>query len=171
MTTPLLASPAEAGEAASSSDARTGGDTPGEPQASGVERALREAIDRLPAEAALTVASCRIENGAALRASSPAEAEQAAQRTEEALRGHVRPGDEVWRTGADSFALLLPDPGPAPTDRLAHLARAVADQVTRAASGSAPRAVLAFGYALHPTDGDSPEALLDRAAAPRIRML
>ena len=67
---------------------------------------------------------------------------------------------------------LVSTAGAGGAERIARLARAVAEHVTKdAASDGGPRAALAFGYALHPEDGDQAPALLTRAAAPRIRML
>ena len=48
-------------------------------------------------------------------------------RVAEALRTHLRDFDVVGRTADGEFLVLLPEPGLEPEDRVAALARAVAD--------------------------------------------
>jgi hypothetical protein len=63
-------------------------------------------------------------------------------------------------------------PGPAPTERVARLARAVAEAVAK--DPEAASAALVFGHATHPGEAGSGErknALLARADEPRIRIL
>ena len=70
------------------------------------------------------------------------------------------------RTGEDEFVALLPDPGPAPEDRVTALARAVAEEIAKDESlAGGTRASLAFGYAVHPADGADREALARARAA------
>jgi GGDEF domain-containing protein len=88
------------------------------------------------------------------------------------LRTHLRGFDVLTRTGDDEFVALLPDPGPAPEERVTALARAVAEEIAKDdALAGAGRPSLAFGYAVHPGDGDDRDALLERARKPRIRMV
>ena len=84
----------------------------------------------------------------------------------------LRDFDVPGRAGDAEFAILLPDPGPAPDERVTELARNVADAISRDEALNEPtRVALAFGYAAHPEDGDDAETLLDRAREPRIRMV
>ncbi|RIL07909.1 MAG: hypothetical protein DCC71_01535, partial [Proteobacteria bacterium] len=65
---------------------------------------------------------------------------------------------------------LLPEPGAQPAERVARLARAIAESAAKE-DGEA-HADLVFGHAHHPDDdGGGPAALLARASAPRLRML
>jgi GGDEF domain-containing protein len=94
------------------------------------------------------------------------------KRTAETLRTHLRGFDVLTRTGDDEFGALLPDPGPAPEERVTALARAVAEEIAKDdALAGAGRPSLAFGYAVHPGDGSDRDALLERARKPRIRMV
>ena len=76
------------------------------------------------------------------------------QRVAEALRAHLRDFDVLGRTGDEEFLALLPEPGPAPEERVAALARAVADDVAKDDRVNRPcGSRSAFGYALHPAEG------------------
>jgi GGDEF domain-containing protein len=93
-------------------------------------------------------------------------------RVAEALRAHLRDFDVLGRTGDEEFLALLPDPGPSPEDRIAGLARGVADDVAKDDRVNQPvRVALAFGYAIHPADGASRAELEARARVARIRMV
>jgi GGDEF domain-containing protein len=124
-----------------------------------------------PRHGALALASCRVENLDAIRrAAGPAE--RVVARVAEALRAHLRDFDVLGRTGDEEFLALLPDPGPAPEDRIAALARAVADDVAKDDRVNQPvRVALAFGYAVHPADGAGRTELEVRARVARIRMV
>jgi GGDEF domain-containing protein len=117
----------------------------------------------------LAVVCCWIDDAEALRAAGCLDA--ALRRAGEGLRAHLRDGDVV-EAAAERFRVLLFGMGEAPAERIARLARAVAEHVAKDEALNRPlRVALAFGYALHPGDGGSREALLARAAAARIRML
>ncbi len=124
-------------------------------------------------EGALALVTCKLDNLPELRgAGDGRRAELLVTRTAEALRVHLREFDVLARSADDEFAALLPDPGPAPEDRVTALARAVAEEIAKdEALAGGPRASLAFGYAVHPADGAEGEALLSRARKPRIRMV
>jgi GGDEF domain-containing protein len=93
-------------------------------------------------------------------------------RTVDALRTHLRDFDVMGRTGRGEFTILLPDPGYSAGERVYALARAVADEISKDDDLNDPiRVALGFGYALYPTEGADREALLARAAVPRIRMV
>jgi GGDEF domain-containing protein len=137
-----------------------------------VPRDLAQRIDEELARAAESQASpafalvlCRIENAAELGAVAAA---LALQRTTAALAQQLRAFDALAPLGPDGAAALLPAPGPAPAERIARLARAVAEAIAKEDDA---RVALAFGWALHPGDGDRASALLERAAETRIRML
>jgi GAF domain-containing protein len=121
----------------------------------------------------LAVVSCRIENlDEVRRGADTLRAEQLVLRTAEALRAHLRDFDVLARTGDAEFRVLLPDPGPDPEHRVTSLARAVADDIAKDERLNDPvRVALAFGYAVHPADGDDRDGLLSRAGQARIRML
>ncbi len=72
----------------------------------------------------------------------------------------------------NEFAVLMPEPGRTPGERVFELARAVADAVAQNESLNQPvRVGLAFGYGIHPADGSERDELLSHARKPRIRMV
>jgi GAF domain-containing protein len=144
----------------------------GLPNARYVESRLREELARCHGrERALAVAVCRIENADALEAAPrPHQLHRVRLATADALRIMLRDFDVVGCLDDTHFAVLLPEPGEEPADRVAGLARGVAEYVHHDAALNEPVPVeLAFGYALHPDDGKTAEALLARAREPRIR--
>jgi len=123
-------------------------------------------------EGALALVTCRLDNLAELRSGGDKRAELLVTRAAEALRTHLREFDVLARVSEEEFVALLPDPGPAPEDRVTALARAVAEEIAKDESlAGGTRPSLAFGYALHPSEGADREALLARARKPRIRMV
>ncbi len=124
-------------------------------------------------EGRLALATCRIENLDEIRrAGDPVRADRLVQQTAMALREPLRDFDILARTEEAEFTLLLPDPGPNPEERVTAVSRAVADRISKDDRLNDPiRVVLAFGYAVHPAEGSDREALLKRAAHPRIRMV
>lgn len=124
-------------------------------------------------EGALALLTCRLDNLPELRSGADAKrAELLVTRAAEALRTHLREFDVLARVSEEEFAALLPDPGPTPEDRVTALARAVAEEIAKdEALAGGTRPSLAFGYALHPSEGADREALLARARKPRIRMV
>jgi GGDEF domain-containing protein len=99
-------------------------------------------------------------------------ADRVLQRTAEALRNNAREFDVVARGGDAELLVLLPDPGPRPEERVAALARQVAEEVARDEALATPvRPALAFGYATYPSEGADRAALLNRTKTPRIRMV
>ena len=116
-----------------------------------------------------SLVTCRIENAAALGAATAAHALRAAAR---GVAEQLRPFDAAAATGEATLLVLLPVPGPAPTERVARLARAVAEAVAK--DPEVASAALVFGHATHPGEAGSGErktALLARADEPRIRIL
>ncbi|MEM7411882.1 MAG: sensor domain-containing diguanylate cyclase [Myxococcota bacterium] len=146
----------------------------GLPNAAYLEQRVREEIARVgPREGGLALAVARIENLAAVeRAGDPVKASRVIQRIVDALRGHARDFDVISRVDDDEFAVLLPDPGHDPAQRILDFARAVAEDVTKDEALNTPeRIALAFGYAIHPGDGTDAASLLARARDPRIHMV
>jgi GAF domain-containing protein len=146
----------------------------GLPNAEYLSRRLDQEIARAGGRhAALLLAVCRIENLDEIRRTGNAiRAERVVLRTAEVLRAHLRDFDVLGRLEENAFAALLPEPGPIPEERITALARAVADEIAKDERLNQPvRVALAFGYAVHPTEGDGRESLLKSAAAPRIRMV
>jgi diguanylate cyclase (GGDEF)-like protein len=123
-------------------------------------------------DGALALAVARIENLAELEASDVDKQRRVVERLVAALRARSREFDVVGRLGDDEFAVLLPEPGAAPSERVTELARAVAEDVSKDEALNDPvRVSLAFGYASYPVDGTEPEALLARARIARIQMV
>ncbi len=122
-------------------------------------------------EGALALCVCHVENLEEIEAAaSPGRSRAVVQRTVEALRERLRGFDVLGRTARGEFALLLPDPGAQPGDKLVDLARTVADEIAKDDALNDPvRVALAFGYAVYPTDGEDRAGLLARAREPRIR--
>jgi GAF domain-containing protein len=145
----------------------------GLPNAAYLGKRIDEEIARARArESSLAVAVCRIENIGALRqGADPVRADRVVRRAMEALQSHLRDFDVLGRTEDDAFTVLLPDPGPAPEERVYAVARAVADEISKDDREHELRAALGFGYAVFPEDGADRDALLARAKHPRIRML
>lgn len=146
----------------------------GLPNRAYLDRRLQEELHRAGGRAGeLAVASCRIENldeivgtrGAAI-------ARRVVEFVSDALKQQLREFDVPGRTGDGEFAVLLPDPGSSPDGRVSDLARGIAERVASDETLNAPtRVALAFGYAVHPGDGDDAETLFERAREPRIRMV
>lgn len=145
----------------------------GLPSAEYLARRVDQELARVAGrEGGLALASCRIENLDAIRRAPGEAADRVVQRVAESLRVHLRDFDVLGRTGDEEFLALLPDPGPAPDERIAALARAVADDIAKDDRLNQPvRVALAFGYALHPADGAARKELEARARVARIRMV
>jgi GAF domain-containing protein len=124
-------------------------------------------------EGGLALAVARIENLTELEAQGPAQkTRRLIQRVVTALRQRSRDFDVVARLSAAEFAVLLPEPGHAPGERVAALARAVAEDVSKDEALNDPtRVSLSFGYAVAPADGRDRESLLARARIARIHMV
>jgi GAF domain-containing protein len=139
-----------------------------------IAKRIHEEITRsVGREGALAVAVCRIDNlDEVARHANPAQAHRVVLRTADALRSHLRDFDVLGRTKPGEFTVLLPEPGRSPGERVFALARAVADAISKDDALNDPvRIALAFGYAVHPTDGPDRETLFARARDPRIRMV
>lgn len=141
------------------------------------ERHLARRIDEELARAgsrdgAVALAVARIENLTEIEAHGDAQkVRKLTLRVAEALRARARDFDVVARLGTAEFAVLMPEPGP-PGERVASLARAVAEDVSKDESLNEPtRVSLSFGYASAPADGRERKALLERARVPRIHMV
>jgi len=146
----------------------------GLPNAAYFGQRLHEEIARAAGrENALVVCVCRLENRGELASESgPAHVGRVIGVLAEALRAKLREFDVLARIDADEFAVLMPEPGRLPGERIFELARAVADTVSKHEPLNQPvRVGLAFGYGVHPGDGDAREALLAHARVPRIRMV
>lgn len=79
----------------------------------------------------------------------------------DALLGHLRPTDRIFRYGGEEFAVVLPDTGPQDARRVAERVRALLDMP---AGGALPAALSAtLGVASAPEDGLTPDALFAAA--------
>jgi GAF domain-containing protein len=145
----------------------------GLPSADYLERRVEQELARVAGrDGALALACARIENLDAIRRGQGTAPERVVQRVAEALRAHLRDFDVLGRTGDEEFMALLPEPGPAPDERIASLARAVADDVAKDDRLNTPvRVALAFGYAIHPAEGATRKELEARSRVARIRMV
>jgi GAF domain-containing protein len=127
---------------------------------------LDEEIARARAAASGTsfaLVTCRIENAEPLGGAL----DEALQRVGAALAAQLRAFDVAGETARDTLAALLPEPGGAPAERIARLARALTESV----GAATPAIALAFGYAIHRNGETSRAALLASAAEIRIRTL
>jgi diguanylate cyclase (GGDEF)-like protein len=124
-------------------------------------------------ENALAVCVCKLENRAEITAEAGlGQVGRVVQCLAESLQTHLREFDVLARIDRDEFAVLMPEPGRTPGERVFELARAVADAVSKNEELNQPvRVGLAFGYGVHPADGDDRETLLAHAREPRIRMV
>jgi diguanylate cyclase (GGDEF)-like protein len=146
----------------------------GLPNESYLTKRLSEEISRAAGrENALAICVCKLENREELIAESgAAHVGRVIQCLAESLKSNLREFDVLARIDRDEFAVLMPEPGRTPGERVFELARAVADAVSKNEALNQPvRVGLAFGYGAHPVDGDEREALLDHAREPRIRMV
>jgi diguanylate cyclase (GGDEF)-like protein len=149
-------------------------DETGLPNAAYFGQRLHEEIARAAGrENSLVVCVCRLENRAEIASESgPGQVARVVAVLAEALRGRLRDFDVLARIDGDEFAVLMPEPGRLPGERVFELARAVADVVSKHETLNQPvRVGLAFGYCVHPADGTDRDALLAQARSPRIRMI
>ncbi|MGB0620926.1 MAG: GAF domain-containing protein [Myxococcota bacterium] len=149
-------------------------DETGLPNSSYLDKRLAEEVARAAGrDDALAVCICKLENRAELTAEAgAAHVGRVIRLLSEALQTHLREFDVLARLDRDEFAVLMPEPGRTPGERVFELARAVADVVSKDENLNQPvRIGLAFGYGVHPADGDEREALIAHAREPRIRMV
>lgn len=149
-------------------------DETGLPNASYLDKRLGEEIARAAGrDDALAVCICKLENRAELTAEAgSAHVGRVIRLLSDALQTHLREFDVLARLDRDEFVVLMPEPGRTPGERVFELARAVADVVSKDENLNQPvRIGLAFGYGVHPADGNEREALLAHARDPRIRMV
>lgn len=135
---------------------------------------LQEEVSRAAGrEDALALCVCRLENRDELVAEAgAAHLGRIVTCLAESMRTHLRDFDVLARIDRDEFAVLMPEPGRTPGERVFELARAVADAISKDESLNQPvRVGLAFGYGVHPADGVDAAALLAHARKPRIRMV
>ena len=146
----------------------------GLPNASYLHKRIQEEIVRAgPREGALALAVARIDNLTEIeQRGDPVKTRRIVTRVVEALQSRTRDFDVIGRTEENEFAVLLPEPGHAPSELVFEMARAVADDVSRDDQLNDPvRISLAFGYASYPKDGADREVLLTKAREARIRMV
>ncbi len=145
----------------------------GDPETGLAEEAvLRERLEEEVLRAAgrrvgPAVITCRVANLSRLGGDDPKRRQQRMRRLGEAVSAQVRDFDLVARWREDGVAVLMPEPGHEPAERIAALARGVAEEM----AAEDEEIELVFGYAVHPKDGSDAEALLAAAASPRIRMV
>jgi GAF domain-containing protein len=149
-------------------------DETGLPNEAHLGRRIDEELARAGSrDGALALAVARIENLTEIEAQGDAvKLRSLVLRIVEALRRNAREFDVIARLGTGEFAVLLPEPGSAPGERVATLARAVAEEVSKDEALNQPtRVALAFGYASAPADGSDRNALLQHARVARIHMV
>ncbi len=146
----------------------------GLPNSAYLEKRLSEEISRAAGrENALALCVCRLENRDEIIAEAgAAHVARVIATLAEAMKAHLRDFDVLARIDKDEFAVLMPEPGRNPGERVFELARAVADAVSKNESLNQPvRVGLAFGYGVYPADGNDRTSLADHARKPRIRMV
>jgi len=146
----------------------------GLPNESYLAKRLGEEVARAAGrENSLAVCVCKLENREELTAEAgTSHVGRVIQCLAESLQTHLREFDVLARIDRDEFAVLMPEPGRTPGERVFELARAVADAVSKNEELNQPvRVGLAFGYGVHPADGADRDALLEHAREPRIRMV
>jgi GAF domain-containing protein len=137
------------------------------PNALYLEQRLEQEVARARAcDDTLTMVVVRVQNLGEL------DSEAVTSRLVESLRSRSREFDVVGRLSLEEFAVILPEPGAAPSERVTELARAVADDIHKDDVLNQPTSVsLAFGYASLPSDGADSAPLLERARVARIEMV
>ncbi|HEB89318.1 MAG TPA: GAF domain-containing protein, partial [Deltaproteobacteria bacterium] len=146
----------------------------GLPNRAYLEKRLDEEISRAAGrENALALCVCKLENRDEIVAEADAaHAARVISTLAEAMKAHLRDFDVLARIDKDEFAVLMPEPGRTPGERVFELARAVADAVSKNESLNQPvRVGLAFGYGVYPADGRDRASLTEHARKPRIRMV
>jgi len=146
----------------------------GLPNAAFLGQRLHEEIARAAGrENALALCVCRLENRDEIAAEAGNEhLHRVVQALVEAIHGHLREFDVLARIDRDELAVLMPEPGRTPGERVFELARSVADAISKDESLNQPvRVGLAFGYGVHPADGSERDPLVEHARQPRIRMV
>jgi diguanylate cyclase (GGDEF)-like protein len=146
----------------------------GLPNESYLDKRLLEEISRAAGrENALALCVCQLENREELTAEAgAAHTSRVITALAESLHTNLRDFDVLARISKDEFAILMPEPGRTPGERVFELARAVADAISKDEALNQPvRIGLAFGYGVHPADGAEKDALLSHAQKPRIRMV
>lgn len=94
------------------------------------------------------------------------------RRAEASLRAALDEAGQLATAPEGALLALVALPsGVNASERLVALARRAAEDVAAELGDGPRRTRLVFGYAIHPDEGRSAEALLARAARPRIRML
>jgi GAF domain-containing protein len=132
------------------------------------ERANQEITRARGRDAALAVCVVGID---APNSRAPREdATDRSARVAKALQAASREADLLCQLAPDRFTLLLPEPGANPGDTIHELVQAVDEALTQdAAEVDGNTLGLAFGYAIHPFDGEDWDTLSRRASPPRIR--
>ncbi len=146
----------------------------GLPNESYLSKRLSEEVARAAGrENALAVCVCKLENRDEITAEAGvSHVGRVIRCLAESLQTNLREFDVLARIDRDEFAVLMPEPGRTPGERVFELARAVADVVSKNEALNQPiRVGLAFGYGVHPVDGADRESLLGHAREPRIRMV
>ena len=149
-------------------------DETGLPNESYLSKRLNEELARAAGrENALALCVCKLENRSEITADAGVgQLGRVIQCLAESLQANLREFDVVARIDRDEFAVLMPEPGRSPGERVFELARAVADAVSKNEELNQPvRVGLAFGYGVYPVDGADRDSLLAHAREPRIRMV
>ena len=143
------------------------------PNAAYLGKRIHEEVVRADGrQCALAIATCEIENLAEIEsAASASQVHRVILGVADVLRGKLRDFDVLGRSGPSRFTILLPDPGHSPDQRVAELARSVAEEISKLEKLNDPvRIALAFGYAVYPGDGSTRDELIEAAEVARIRL-
>lgn len=89
----------------------------------------------------------------------------------EIVRDNLRGFDVVARFDDLTFGILFPEPGDQAIETITRLSHAIHDAARAELSAQAPTQIrLEFGYAFHPEDGETVDALWEKAAQVKIRV-
>ncbi len=103
-----------------------------------------------------------------LETQQEAEADRLVLSIAQELRAGLRDFDVLGRPSPDEFEMLIPEPEADVSALLGPLARRAGEAIRREPEDAGELA-LEFGYGVFPEDGQTPQALRERAAEPRIR--
>lgn len=144
----------------------------GLPNRAHLESRLTEELERAKRSGRqIGLMTCRLANHAEFcERAGPEAGRRLIVKLSETLRDNLRGFDVVARTGEMDFGILFPEPGLDAKEAITRLSVSLNDAVQADLPPDTPlKAQLHFGYAFHPEDGDTVDALWEKASQIRIR--